>query len=141
MRWLAIVVFSILPVVAQVKEDPSYEGQPVASVELGSDPRTDLEAYRSKVQQTAGQPFSWEKVRANVSALQEIGGNNTNPSARVAIQQRVTKSFQFTFSTDLTSAQNEVVQGEYQLNKRWSMSVTRDESGGFAVDGKFHTNF
>jgi len=67
MRWLAIVVFSILPVVAQVREDPSYEGQPVASVELVSDPRIDLEAYRSKVQQTAGQPFSWEKVR--------IGGN------------------------------------------------------------------
>jgi outer membrane protein assembly factor BamA len=71
MRWLAIVVFSILPVVAQVKEDPSYEGQLVASVELVSDPRIDLEAYRSKVQQTAGQPFSWEKVRASVSALQE----------------------------------------------------------------------
>jgi len=71
MRWLAIVVYSILPVVAQVREDPSYEGQPVASVELVSDPRIDLEAYRSKVQQTAGQPLSWEKVRASVSALQE----------------------------------------------------------------------
>ena len=81
---------------------------------------------------------------AGLSSLQIdplLGGNNTNPSAGLAIQQRVTKSFQFTFSIDLTSAQNEVVQGEYQLNKRWSMSVTRDESGGFAVDGKFHTNF
>jgi hypothetical protein len=77
---------------------------------------------------------------AGLSSLQIdplLGGNNTNPSARVAIQQRVTKSFQFTFSTDLTSAQNEVVQGEYQLNKRWSMSVTRDESGGFAKMGNF----
>jgi translocation and assembly module TamB len=70
-----------------------------------------------------------------------LGGDNTNPGARVAIQQRVTRNFLFTFSTDLTSAQSEVVKGEYQINKRWSVSVTRDESGGFSVDGKFHTNF
>ena len=58
---------------------------------------------------------------AGLSSLQIdplLGGNNTNPSARVAIQQRVTKNFLFTFSTDLTSTQNEVVQGEYQLHKR-----------------------
>jgi len=70
-----------------------------------------------------------------------IGGNNTNPSARVGMQKRVTKNFTFTFSTDVTQPQNEIVQGEYQLNKRWSVSVVRDESGGFAVDGRYHTNF
>jgi hypothetical protein len=31
--------------------------------------------------------------------------------------------------------------GEYQLNRRWSVSVVRNESGGVAVDGRFHTNF
>jgi translocation and assembly module TamB len=70
-----------------------------------------------------------------------IGGNNTNPSARLGIQKQVTKNFTFTFSTDVTLPQSEIVQGEYQLNKRWSVSVTRNESGGFAVDGRFHTNF
>ncbi len=70
-----------------------------------------------------------------------IGGNNTNPSARIGFQQRVTKNFIFTFSTDVTQAQGEVVQGEYQLNNRWSVSVTRNESGGFAVNGRFRTNF
>src|SRR5207248_9025485 len=47
-----------------------------------------------------------------------LGGNNQNPSARVAIQQRVTRNFIFTFSTDVTQPQSEIVQGEYQLNKR-----------------------
>jgi translocation and assembly module TamB len=70
-----------------------------------------------------------------------IGGNNTNPSARIGMQKRVTKNFIFTFSTDVTQPQNEIIQGEYQLNKRWSVSVVRNESGGFAVDGRFHTNF
>lgn len=70
-----------------------------------------------------------------------IGGENTNPSARIGIQKRVTKNFTFTFSTDVTQPQSEIVQGEYQINKRWSVSVTRDQNGGFGIDGKFHTKF
>jgi translocation and assembly module TamB len=70
-----------------------------------------------------------------------LGGNNQNPSARVAIQQRLTRNFIFTFSTDVTQPQSEIVQGEYQINKRWSVSATRDQYGGFAFDGRYHTNF
>jgi translocation and assembly module TamB len=70
-----------------------------------------------------------------------IGGENANPSARIGIQKRVTKNFLFTFSTDVTRPQSEIVQGEYQLTKRWAVSVVRDQSGGVAVDGKFRTNF
>ena len=70
-----------------------------------------------------------------------LGGNDPNPGARIALQKRVTKNFFFTFATDVTSTQREIIQGEYKLSKRWSTSVTRDENGGFAVDGKFHTTF
>jgi translocation and assembly module TamB len=95
----------------------------------------------SQVESTVGSNIS---KLTGVSGLQIdplIGGNNTNPSARIGLQQRVTKNFVFTFSTDVTQPQNEIVQGEYQLNKRWSVSVVRNESGGVAVDGRFHTNF
>jgi translocation and assembly module TamB len=70
-----------------------------------------------------------------------LGGTNGNPSARVAIQQRVTRNFIFTFSTDVTQPQEEIVQGEYQLSKRWSVSATRDQYGGYSFDGRFHTTF
>jgi len=70
-----------------------------------------------------------------------LGGNDVNPGARIAFQKRVTSNFFFTFATDVTTAQREIVQGEYRFNKRWSASATRDENGGFAVDGKFHTQF
>jgi translocation and assembly module TamB len=70
-----------------------------------------------------------------------LGGNDSNPGARVAMQKRITSGFLFTFATDVTSTQREIIQGEYQFNKRWSASVTRDENGGFAVDGKFHKRF
>jgi translocation and assembly module TamB len=81
---------------------------------------------------------------AGLSSLQIdplVGGDNQNPSARVALQQRVTKNFLFTFSTDVSQPGNELVQGEYQINKRWSVSVTRDQLGGVSVDGRLHTKF
>jgi translocation and assembly module TamB len=70
-----------------------------------------------------------------------LGGNSQNPSARVAVQQRVTKNFLFTFSTDVTQPGDEIVQGDYQINKRWSVSVARDQLGGVSVDGRYHTKF
>jgi translocation and assembly module TamB len=70
-----------------------------------------------------------------------LGGNDPNPGARIAFQKRVTSSFLFTFATDVTSTQREIIQGEYQFNKRWSTTVTRDANGGFSIDGKYHTSF
>jgi translocation and assembly module TamB len=81
---------------------------------------------------------------AGISSLQInplLGGNNGNPSARIALQQRVTRNFLFSFSTDVSQPGGEIVQGEYQFNKRWSVSVTRDQVGGIAVDGRLHTSF
>src|SRR5579863_1171309 len=94
--------------------------------------------------QAAGQFSSSVQKLAGISSLQInplVGGNNQSPSARVAIQQRVTKSFLFTFSTDVSQPGNEMVQGDYQINKRWSVSMARDQVGGVSVDGRYHTNF
>jgi translocation and assembly module TamB len=81
---------------------------------------------------------------AGISSLQIdplIGGSNRNPGARLSIQQRVTKNFFFTYSTDVTSTQDQVVQGEYQLTRRWSVSAIRDQYGNIGVDAKFHKTF
>jgi translocation and assembly module TamB len=81
---------------------------------------------------------------AGISSLQIdplIGGSNRNPGARLSIQQRVTKNFFFTYSTDVTSTQDQVVQGEYQLTRRWSVSAIRDQYGNIGVDAKFHKSF
>ena len=81
---------------------------------------------------------------AGISSLQIdplLGGNNQNPGARIALQQRVTKNFLFTFSTDVSEPGSELVQGDYQINKRWSVRVARDQLGGVSVDGRLHTKF
>ena len=94
--------------------------------------------------QAAGQLGSSVQKLAGISSLQidpTLGGNGQNPSARIAVQQRVTKDLFFTFSTDVSQPGSEMVQGEYQINKRWSVSVTRDQLGGISVDGRFHSRF
>jgi translocation and assembly module TamB len=94
--------------------------------------------------QAASQVSGSVQKLAGLSSLQIdplIGGNNQNPSARIAIQQRVTRNFLFTFSTDVTQAGSEVVQGNYRINKRWSVSAARQETGGVSVQGRFHTSF
>lgn len=93
--------------------------------------------------QVAGELSSSVQKLAGISSLQidpTLGGNQ-NPSARIAVQQRVTKNLLFSFSTDVTQPGSEIVQGDYQINKRWSVSVQRDQLGGISVDGRYHTKF
>jgi translocation and assembly module TamB len=70
-----------------------------------------------------------------------LGGTGEDPSARIALQQRVTKNFLFTFSTDVSQPGQEIVQGDYQINQHWSVNVTRDQVGGITVSGRLHTKF
>jgi len=93
--------------------------------------------------QVAGQLAGSVQKLAGISSLEidpTLGGNQ-NPSARIAIQQRVTKNLLFMFSTDVSQPGSEIVQGEYQINHRWSVSVQRDQLGGVAVDGRYHKRF
>jgi translocation and assembly module TamB len=65
-----------------------------------------------------------------------LGGNGESPGARIAIQQRVTSKIFVTFAADVTSTQNQAIKLEYQRSPRVSISATRDQNGGFAVDTK-----
>ncbi|MGC1228505.1 MAG: translocation/assembly module TamB domain-containing protein [Candidatus Sulfotelmatobacter sp.] len=94
--------------------------------------------------QAAGQFVGGIQKLAGISSLAIdplIGGGNQNASARIAVQQRVTKNLLFTFSTDVSQPGSEVVEGDYQINKRWSVNVTRDQVGGVSVGGELHTKF
>jgi translocation and assembly module TamB len=70
-----------------------------------------------------------------------LGGNNQNPGSQVAVQQRVSGNILLTFSTDVTSAQNQSIQVQYQVKRNVSISVLRDEYGGYGVDVHYHKAF
>jgi translocation and assembly module TamB len=43
-----------------------------------------------------------------------------------------------TFSTDVTSTQDQVIQLQYKISPRVSFSGTRDQNGGFGFDTRIH---
>jgi translocation and assembly module TamB len=82
---------------------------------------------------------------AGVSQLQidpALGTDNgQNPGARIAIQQRVTGNLLVTYATDITSTQRQAIQVEYKLNPKWSVNGTRNQNGGFGMDGRYRKDF
>ena len=69
------------------------------------------------------------------------GNSQSNPGAQMAIQQRVTGNILLTFSTDVTSTQNQAIQVQYQVKKNVLVSALRDQYGGYAADVRIHKTF
>ena len=67
-------------------------------------------------------------------------GSNQNPGAQLATQQRVSGNLLFTFSSNVTSTQNQTVQLEYQPGRQVTISVLRDQYG-YGFDVKLHKIF
>jgi translocation and assembly module TamB len=70
-----------------------------------------------------------------------LAGNNQDPGAQVAVQQRVSGNILLTFSTDVTSAQNQSIQVQYKVKRNVTVSVLRDENGGYGFDVRYHKAF
>jgi translocation and assembly module TamB len=91
--------------------------------------------------QVTGQVTSRVAKVAGISQLSVdpvLGGagssGTANKGARVTIQQRVTGNLFVTFSTDVTTTQDQVIQLQYKVSPKLSFSGTRDQNGGFAFD-------
>lgn len=70
------------------------------------------------------------------------GGTTQGPAgAIVTVQQRVTGNLFVTFSTNVTTTQDQVIMGQYNLSRRTSVSATRDQNGGFAFDTTFRRSW
>jgi translocation and assembly module TamB len=66
-----------------------------------------------------------------------LGGGQQNPGARITIQQRVTGSLFVTISTDVTSTQRDVIEIQYTVSPRVSLSAVRDQNGGIGLNARF----
>ena len=92
----------------------------------------------------AGQVSGKIQKLAGISQLtiDPLAASNTaNPTSQVSIQQRVTGNILLTFSTDVTSTQATSVQLQYRTSRQTSVSVLRDQNGGYAIDLRIHKTF
>ncbi len=69
-------------------------------------------------------------------SISPVLGNTATQGAgaNITIQQRVTGNLFVTFSTNTANTQSEVIQGQYKISPKVSLSATRDPNGGFAFD-------
>jgi translocation and assembly module TamB len=90
--------------------------------------------------QVSSQVTSRVEKLAGISQLSidpVLGSSQQSPGAHVTVQQRVTGKIFVTFSTDLTSTTQQEIKLEYQLNRRASLTVVRNQNGGVSFETTF----
>jgi translocation and assembly module TamB len=63
-----------------------------------------------------------------------IAGSNGQPSARVTLQQKIASNLTFTYITDVTQTNSEIVRVQLDLNARTSAVALRDYNGNVSVE-------
>lgn len=63
------------------------------------------------------------------------------PGQQISLQERVTGSLLFTFSTNVTTTQGQAVELQYDLNRRVSVTGLRDQNGGYSIVLRLHKVF
>jgi translocation and assembly module TamB len=118
-------------------------GQTTAESASNASSSSTASAESAVASQAGGRVASQVQKLTGISqlTLNPLAGSNSNPGSQVAIQQRVSGNILLTFSTDITNSQNQSVQIQYQVNKKVSVSVLRDENGGYGIDVHYHKVF
>ncbi|HVB40950.1 MAG TPA: translocation/assembly module TamB domain-containing protein, partial [Terriglobales bacterium] len=70
-------------------------------------------------------------------SVDPVLGGGQQGGARITVQQRVTANLFVTVSTDVTSTQRDVIEIQYQLSPRVSVSAVRDQNGGVGLNTSF----
>jgi len=71
----------------------------------------------------------------------QLTGVDNNPQARLTIEQQVTPDVTFTYITNVTRSNPQVIRVEWALNKRWSVVALREENGLFGLDIFYRRRF
>lgn len=70
-----------------------------------------------------------------------LPGVEYNPQARLTLEQQITPEITFTYITDVTSSNPEVVRVEWAFAKLWSVVALREENGMFGIDFFYKRRF
>jgi translocation and assembly module TamB len=70
-----------------------------------------------------------------------IPGVDANPGARLTMEQQVSPNITFTYITNVTTSNPQIVQVEWALSKKWSVIALREENGMTGMDFFFKKRF
>ncbi|MEO8368528.1 MAG: translocation/assembly module TamB domain-containing protein [Candidatus Solibacter sp.] len=143
------------------RSDPPLQfSEIVALLATGRTPTSDP----SLLTQRSNEPQSWQQMGASallgsaianpvagrlqrffgVSKLRidpTLSGVENNPQARLTLEQQVTPAITFTYITNVTSSNPQVVRVEWAFSKEWSAVALREENGLFGLDFFYKRRF
>ena len=143
------------------RSDPPLQfNEIVALLATGRAPTNDP----TMLAQQATSPQSWQQMGASALLGQAIAspvtgrlqrffgvsnlridptlpGIEYNPQARLTLEQQVTPDITFTYITDVTTSNPQIVQVEWAFAKQWSVVALREENGMFGIDFYFKKRF
>ncbi len=70
-----------------------------------------------------------------------IPGIDSNPQAKLTLQQQVTPNITFTYITSVTTTNPQIVQVEWAMSSKWSVVALREENGNTGMDFYFKKKF
>jgi translocation and assembly module TamB len=70
-----------------------------------------------------------------------LTGVENNPQARLTLEQQVTSDITFTYITNVTSSNPQVVRVEWAFSRQWSVVALREENGQFGLDFFYKRRF
>jgi translocation and assembly module TamB len=122
-------VFALLALGRTQEEAQLYQER---QLQAGTDPTTSAllgGALNATVSNRVEKLFGVGSVKIDPAFVGTLG----NSSARITVQEQISKQITATFATNVNSSAQQLIQVQYDLNHNNSIVVTRDESGVFSV--------
>jgi len=130
-------IFSLLALGRTQEESQLYSEQQMAA---GTDPATSSllgGALNATVGSRVSKLFGGGSVKIDPSYVGTLG----NSSARITVEQQVSRQVIVTYAANVNSSAQELIQVQYQLTPNSAIVVARDESGVFSVVYKIRKRY
>jgi translocation and assembly module TamB len=130
-------VFALLALGRTQEEAQLYQEK---EVQQGTDPTTSAllgGALNATVSNRVQKLFGVGSVKIDPAFVGTLG----NSSARITVQQQLSRQITATFATNVNTSAQQLIQVQYDLNHDNSIVVTRDESGVFSIVYKLRKRY
>jgi translocation and assembly module TamB len=130
-------IFALLALGRTQEEAQLYQAR---QVQAGTDPTTSAllgGALNATVSNRVEKLFGVGSVKIDPAFVGTLG----NSSARVTVQEQVSKQITVTFATNVNTSAQQLIQVQYDLNHNNSIVITRDETGVFSIVYKLRKRY
>jgi translocation and assembly module TamB len=130
-------VFALLALGRTQEEAQIYQERQLAA---GTDPTTSAllgGALNATVSSRVEKLFGVGSVKIDPAFVGTLG----NSSARITIQEQISKQITATFATNVNTSAQQLIQVQYDLTHNSSIVVARDESGVFSIVYKLRRRY